>query len=77
MGSFRSDCSPEQIAGRLRLHYPEDAGMRISERASAAGSLQPHSLTIPVAVLCAAPTGTAGDKAGTAGAEAGCPGVSI
>ena len=52
---LRSDCSPEQIAGRLRLHYPEDAGMRISGRASAAGALRPRSLAIPAAVLCAAP----------------------
>ena len=49
------DCSPERIVGRLRLDYPEVAGMRISGRPSAAGSLQPHNLAMPAIVICAVP----------------------
>lgn len=52
---LRSDWSPEQIAGCPRLDYPEDAGMRISERPSTVGFMQPHSLAIPTIAIYAAP----------------------
>ena len=37
-----------------------------------AGSLRPHCLAMPTAVICAAPTDAAGGKAGAAGADPGC-----
>ena len=52
---LRSDWSPEQIAGCPQLDYPEDAGMRISERPSTVGFMQPHSLAIPTIAIYAAP----------------------
>lgn len=73
--SLHCSCACEQIAGYIRLEYPQDPDCVSARRPSTAGFTLPHNLTIPAIAICAVPTGAAGGKSDMARADAFPPGV--
>ena len=72
-----NDWSFEQIAGRIRLDFPQDQSMRIGAETIYPGSMRPHSSAIQAIFICAVPADAAGGKPDMARADACFLGVLI